>query len=537
LLVLIVVLLVISPLLVFSAQASETVTTQLGLVVDGSSSISSSEFAIIREGIAAAVRNASQMSHDGTVELTVVQFGGWWSASVRARVEVYPTVITTANYESVANIIENINQMGGYTPLADGLLLCWSQISGSSNFPIATKQIINVATNGEPNIALKATPPPSWVTLLGPPPGDGDGDATWVRNGAVSEGLDELDAEGIDTTTSNINWMRDYLVYPQPGTIAPPYTAGWVKYCADFEEFAVAVGEKFRIVIHAPYACFTWTPENPQVCETVTFNASCSTPNGGTIISWDWDFGDNTTGTGEIVTHHYDNYGNYTVTLNVTDSEGLWDTESKNITVSANYTLSVTVVGGGSVSKSPDQGTYSYGTVVTLTASADAGWTFSVWSGDASGSNALTTVNMTSNKAVTATFTQITTYTLTITTTTGGTTSPAPGDHIYSAGANVPVTAIPQGSYQFDHWELDSVDVGSVNPYTVTMDNDHTLHAVFKSAPSPPAVGGSALPITLDLGTSNSLIPQIGLASALFAIVAATTILVRRRKKTLKREH
>jgi len=202
------------------------------------------------------------------------------------------------------------------------------------------------------------------------------------------------------------------------------------------------------------------------------------------------------------------------------------------------YTLAVTVVGGGSVSKSPDLGTYSYGTVVTLTTTADPGWTFSVWSGDASGSNPVTTVNMTSNKAVTATFTQEVTYTLTITITTGGTTNPPPGAHVYPSGTNVPITAIPYTGYQFHHWELDSVGVGSANPYTVTMNDDHTLDAVFEEAPSPPpAVGGFALPITLDLGTSNSLIPQIGLASALFATVAATIILVRRRKKTLKREH
>jgi len=201
------------------------------------------------------------------------------------------------------------------------------------------------------------------------------------------------------------------------------------------------------------------------------------------------------------------------------------------------YTLTVNIVGGGSVNLNVT-GPYGYGDVVELTAVPDAGWSFSGWSVDLTGSNNPETITMDSNKTVTATFTQEVTYTLTITTTTGGTTSPSPGAHVYSSGANVPVTAIPQGGYQFDYWELDSVDVGSANPYTVTMDDDHTLHAVFKQAPSPPpAVGGYALPITLDLGTSNSLIPQIGLASALSAAVAATIILVKRRKKTLKREH
>jgi len=202
------------------------------------------------------------------------------------------------------------------------------------------------------------------------------------------------------------------------------------------------------------------------------------------------------------------------------------------------YTLTVNVVGSGSVAKSPDLATYSYGTVVELTANPSVGWSFSHWSGDASGSVSPTTVTMTGDKTVTATFTQEAAYTLTITTTTGGTTSPSPGDHVYSSGTNVPVTAIPKGGYQFDHWELDSVGVGSANPYTVTMSDDHTLHAVFKQAPSPPpAVGGYARPITLNSATSNSFIPHMGLASILSALVTATIMLVRRRKKTLKREH
>jgi hypothetical protein len=41
------------------------------------------------------------------------------------------------------------------------------------------------------------------------------------------------------------------------------------------------------------------------------------------------------------------------------------------------YTLTVNIVGDGSVTNNPDQATYHYGDVVTLTATADPGWTFS----------------------------------------------------------------------------------------------------------------------------------------------------------------
>jgi len=73
------------------------------------------------------------------------------------------------------------------------------------------------------------------------------------------------------------------------------------------------------------------------------------------------------------------------------------------------YTLTTTVspAGTGSVAKSPDLAQYPAGTVVTLTATASAGYQFSHWSGDAAGTSATTTVTMNANKAVTANFVQM----------------------------------------------------------------------------------------------------------------------------------
>jgi uncharacterized repeat protein (TIGR02543 family) len=71
------------------------------------------------------------------------------------------------------------------------------------------------------------------------------------------------------------------------------------------------------------------------------------------------------------------------------------------------YTLTVNVVGGGSVTESPLNATYLSGTVVTLTAVPSAGWTFQGWSGDVSGQQNAVSITMNGNKEVTATFIQL----------------------------------------------------------------------------------------------------------------------------------
>ena len=95
------------------------------------------------------------------------------------------------------------------------------------------------------------------------------------------------------------------------------------------------------------------------------------------------------------------------------------------------------------------------------------------------------------------------TYTLTITATIGGTTDPAPGTYSYTANSTVQVTAIPEANYLFDYWELDSINVGSANPYTVYMDKDHTLEAVF--SPIPPPLSASVSPLSASILVGQSV--------------------------------
>jgi hypothetical protein len=61
-----------------------------------------------------------------------------------------------------------------------------------------------------------------------------------------------------------------------------------------------------------------------------------------------------------------------------------------------------------------------------------------------------------------------------------GSTDPSPGIHTYDICTEVTVDALETDPcWEFDHWMLDGVDVGSSDPYTLHMDQDHTLTAVF----------------------------------------------------------
>jgi len=69
------------------------------------------------------------------------------------------------------------------------------------------------------------------------------------------------------------------------------------------------------------------------------------------------------------------------------------------------YTLTINIVGNGTVTKNPDQLTYLYNTPVELTATPDTDWTFSHWSGDLTGDTNPVTIYMTQNKTITTHFT------------------------------------------------------------------------------------------------------------------------------------
>jgi uncharacterized repeat protein (TIGR02543 family) len=141
------------------------------------------------------------------------------------------------------------------------------------------------------------------------------------------------------------------------------------------------------------------------------------------------------------------------------------------------YTLSVSVdpVDGGSVGVVPGA-PYYYGTVVTLTASANPGYGFDHWSGDASGTNPVVIVTMTSDKSVTAHFVKIE-YKLSVIIDGQGTVIKDPAQTTYPYNSVVELTAIPDADWVFSSWGGDLT--GNENPQNITMNANKTVTAYF----------------------------------------------------------
>ena len=74
-------------------------------------------------------------------------------------------------------------------------------------------------------------------------------------------------------------------------------------------------------------------PHNAPTGTAIQFNASASNDPDGTIVNYQWNFGDGATGSGVSPTHTYSSPGTYTVGLTVTDNSGGTNSASATATI------------------------------------------------------------------------------------------------------------------------------------------------------------------------------------------------------------
>jgi hypothetical protein len=178
----------------------------------------------------------------------------------------------------------------------------------------------------------------------------------------------------------------------------------------------------------------------------------------------------------------------YFFALTAFDAEGFESAKSNEVSYTppaSQFTLTVSKngTGTGTVTNAPTGTTFNAGTVVSLTAAADANSVFSGWSGACSGTTNPCTVTMNANAAVTATF-AIKTYTLTAGAGTNGSISPTGGINV-NHGASQTFIITPNTGYRIAGVTVDGVAQGTPGSYSFSnVTAAHTIQATFAANPT-----------------------------------------------------
>jgi len=156
------------------------------------------------------------------------------------------------------------------------------------------------------------------------------------------------------------------------------------------------------------------------------------------------------------------------------------------------YTLTVEVLGNGSVSLNPLGGSYLSNTVVTLAASSMPGWAFDGWNGDVADTNMTVNTTMNRNKQVTARYVPV--YSLSLSTAGGGTFTVDPSTGPYPSNSIVTVTAIPANGWSFLHWLGDAS--GTNLTATVSLTSDKCIRGLFGTTLDATVAGSGTVQIS-----------------------------------------
>jgi len=228
----------------------------------------------------------------------------------------------------------------------DGQISFAVSATDDNNFPKTSESVTRYI-----NIEEDSIPPDYQLSNLNPTDatvtqGDGPIDVSVdVSNAGGEPGNQDIDLEVVEDGTGNVVYSatRQGVQIPANGATTVTFNdvpAGSLSL-GDYTHTVTSENDTISGSLTVsdgsntpPTASFTYAPSNPEVEETVNFDASSSDDSDGTITSYEWDFGDGVTSTGETASHSYSSSGDYTVSLTVTDDDGATDTISKTVSVS-----------------------------------------------------------------------------------------------------------------------------------------------------------------------------------------------------------
>jgi len=210
--------------LVFSANSQAVpIKTALGIVLDGSGSIGSTNFDVQRNAYINVLSNPSIVPLDGSVVLNVVQFD---SSAI-----VEQTAIRLNDATNLATVVASLNAMvfnGGGTFIGSGLDAAVADMDpflagiAASEFDAAFRKLIDVSTDGSTQdsstqVAAAVAAGYAQINCLGIGAG---GNCTWNRDGIDLDFSANTFAQVQAALERKIGQELGTGGVPEPGTLA-----------------------------------------------------------------------------------------------------------------------------------------------------------------------------------------------------------------------------------------------------------------------------------------------------------------------------
>ncbi len=282
-------------------------------------------------------------------------------------VAVYPTVLTAAQVAQhhslgVTGLPPNVLPTATYTATTsgltasvdasastdtDGTLAGWEWTFGDGGTGTGATTTHVYADSGTYPVVLTVTDDrggkatsTQQVTVTAPPPNQ---PPTAAFTAAATELTASFDGRSsVDTDGAVTAWAWDFGDESPVGTGATTshtYAAGGTYTVSltvtDDRGATTTVSNPVSVTAPPPNTAPTAAFSSSAVDLTASFDASGSRDDDGTVVSYGWDFGDGTTGSGVRVSHAYATPGTYTVVLTVGDDDGAGTTVSEPVTVAA----------------------------------------------------------------------------------------------------------------------------------------------------------------------------------------------------------
>jgi subtilisin family serine protease/PKD repeat protein len=249
-------------------------------------------------------------------------------------------------YRGTEDIAQNFDGSGSYDDDGDTITYSWNFGDGLTGVGVTTNHVYTAGgiytvtlivndgkVDSEPSITtadIMAVNNPPVANAGGPYSGtEGvavifDGSGSYDSDGAITA-YDWNFGDG--TTGTGISPTH---TYGTAGVYTVTLTVTDDDGATSTDETTVTVNE----AVNDPPIADAGGPYSGTEGVAIIFDGSGSYDSDGTITSYDWDFGDGTTGTGISPTHTYVTAGVYSATLTVTDDDGATATDEAIVTVS-----------------------------------------------------------------------------------------------------------------------------------------------------------------------------------------------------------